>query len=288
MTLSSKLKFTSKSITPEKAKDYLDAKITPSRNISNLRVNEYARIMVEGLWKENPQPLVFDANDKLLDGQHRLLAVVRSKTTQPFTLCSGADPEMMAIVDSGRPRSAYDFLTTKGVPNASAIAVVLMHSRNSRLYPSEVWARRKGLDYHTYLWEYERSPDLYQLCVLSGNNFNHSFRHITRTDYGLAIYRIVDTGKHSPYTATDFLTQLTSGTEDGKKLLAKSNPIRVFKEWIIPNSYRYFNRRAARQIVANNLIYTFNAWQAGENWKDKEFKERPLLPTIMPTPPKLP
>lgn len=64
-------------ITPEIAKTYLTRNVN-NRKPSNKTVSIYAREMKMGKWQLTHQGLAFDENGDLLDGQHRLWAVVEA------------------------------------------------------------------------------------------------------------------------------------------------------------------------------------------------------------------
>lgn len=48
----------------------------PNRAVSRVTVNAYAREMLCGFWTLNGEPIVFDADGKLAEGQHRMHAVL--------------------------------------------------------------------------------------------------------------------------------------------------------------------------------------------------------------------
>ena len=64
-------------ITPEKAVEYLDNNFK-HREIKQTRVDKYVASMTEGNWKFNGKVITFNKDGVLLNGQHRLTAVVQS------------------------------------------------------------------------------------------------------------------------------------------------------------------------------------------------------------------
>jgi len=64
-------------ITPEDARAYLE-KNNDNRNINSKRVDAYANIMRSGGWMETGQPIIVSDSGMLIDGQHRLMAIVRA------------------------------------------------------------------------------------------------------------------------------------------------------------------------------------------------------------------
>ena len=64
-------------ITPKKAEEYLKHNI---RNRKHRRqvVNELSTIITQGEWRLVHQPIAFDSTGRLVDGQHRLMAIVKT------------------------------------------------------------------------------------------------------------------------------------------------------------------------------------------------------------------
>lgn len=65
-------------VTPKIAKEWLERNAVNNRKINPNRVRMYAEDMRSGNWKLTHQGVAFDADGQLIDGQHRLAAVVKS------------------------------------------------------------------------------------------------------------------------------------------------------------------------------------------------------------------
>ncbi len=120
-----------------KASDVCDTD-TPSRKWGNRRIKnkvikKYAACMLAGKWKLNGQSISFDTNGDLLDGQHRLLAIILSNVTLTLPVVTGLDPDTFDTFDIGSSRSSADALEMAGMKDgrrvASALAVIIMHDR---------------------------------------------------------------------------------------------------------------------------------------------------------------
>jgi hypothetical protein len=97
-------------VTPELASDLLNRN-KRNRPLNALTVARYARDLVAGLFRSTAQPIVIDWNGDLLDGQHRLWAVVDSGVAIEMYIATGEDPDTFAAYDRGRKRSPGDVLT---------------------------------------------------------------------------------------------------------------------------------------------------------------------------------
>ena len=79
-------------MTPDMARAIL--KNNPNnRNVKRDRVSLYASDMEKGRWQLNGESIVIDADGNLKDGQHRLMAVVKSQCTVPMIVVSGVDTD---------------------------------------------------------------------------------------------------------------------------------------------------------------------------------------------------
>ena len=80
--------------------------------------------METGVWQFAADPIRFDTEGNLLDGQHRLqaLANCESGTKIRFLVVYGLEAESQLVMDQGRKRSAGQQLSMLGVPNSSNVA----------------------------------------------------------------------------------------------------------------------------------------------------------------------
>lgn len=90
-------------ITPEKAKEYLLTQES-NRDINDRRVADYLGRMNRGEWILG-QPITFDEGGRLIDGQHRLKAVMRHGEPVAFTVIRGMPPESKSVFDIGQRRT---------------------------------------------------------------------------------------------------------------------------------------------------------------------------------------
>lgn len=111
------------SITPDIAEKYL-GKNESNRNLSKSRVSAYSRDMKEGRWRFNPNPIVFDNKGVLIDGQHRLHAVIEAGTAVDMFVMFDAPSESKDIIDFGKPRTAADILRIEGYADATNISAL--------------------------------------------------------------------------------------------------------------------------------------------------------------------
>jgi hypothetical protein len=112
-------------ITPEEARRILDhaKEHFLNRRIKWLKVKAWAECARNGEWVTGV-PLIFDSDGVLIDGQHRLLALIEANTTLEFVCVWGMARKDVVTVDVGCQRSAFDFLQMKGHKNGTAAAAI--------------------------------------------------------------------------------------------------------------------------------------------------------------------
>jgi hypothetical protein len=108
-------------VTPDMAKRWLKLN-THNRKVRDADVRRYARDMASGDWSLTGEAVKFDAAGTLLDGQHRLAAIVLSGATVPLFVIRGVDSEAQAHMDTGRKRTASDVLSLSGETHSSLLA----------------------------------------------------------------------------------------------------------------------------------------------------------------------
>lgn len=90
-------------ITPDLAKSLLALNIKNNRRISSVRVESYARDIRDDKFAETTM-ITIDENGRLIDGQHRLHAVIKSGKAQWFVVFVGAHNNQY-IFDRGLQRT---------------------------------------------------------------------------------------------------------------------------------------------------------------------------------------
>lgn len=87
---------------------------TSNRRLRRLATEEYARDMAAGKWKLTGDAVKFAADGTLLDGQHRLHAIIEADVPVPMFVVRGIEKDAQAAMDIGRKRYAHDALRLRG------------------------------------------------------------------------------------------------------------------------------------------------------------------------------
>lgn len=92
-------------VTPELAKRWLEKNHPNNRPVAFKRVEAFANDMRANAWKLTHQPICFDGEGRLIDGQHRLEAVVMSGATVQMFVVHNAAGSYHDPIDRTGPRS---------------------------------------------------------------------------------------------------------------------------------------------------------------------------------------
>lgn len=94
----------------------------PNRRPNREAVKRYAREMEAGNWVLNGEPVIVDEAGALIDGQHRMLAVIESGSTIQSLVVRGVPREAFATIDTGTKRTVGQVLSMKGHKHANHLA----------------------------------------------------------------------------------------------------------------------------------------------------------------------
>lgn len=109
-------------VTPSMASKWLAENNTNNRNLRQGHVIRLASDMAEGRWYQTHQGIAFNGNGTLLDGQHRLEAIVLADITVPLLVTTGLAAEAMSAVDDHQRRTVGDALTIgHGMPTSARL-----------------------------------------------------------------------------------------------------------------------------------------------------------------------
>lgn len=95
-------------ISPEQAEKNL-ANQAKNRKVNESLVKKYVGLMNNGDWDErNPQPIIFNDDGKMCNGQHRMKAVIKSGKGFWFYIMRGVENEVALVIDDASSRSDAD------------------------------------------------------------------------------------------------------------------------------------------------------------------------------------
>jgi hypothetical protein len=117
-------------ITPTMAKELLEKNIS-NRRVKGKVVAKYATDMLNGLWLEDTGELITISKlGVLLNGQHRLLAIIKSNTSHKMHLATNAPDEVFRVIDTGSSRTTGDIFKIDNIPYSVQLpAIITVYKR---------------------------------------------------------------------------------------------------------------------------------------------------------------
>lgn len=153
-------------VTPDLAREWLGYN-THNRRLRERVIRAYAADITAGAWRWNGESIKFAADGTLLDGQHRLAAIVAAETAVPMLVIRGLPKETQETIDGGAKRKFSDLLQLRGETSFVTLAAV---TRRVSLW--EMGVRRTGGNITTtnaqLLQTLEKYPDLRDIALAAG------------------------------------------------------------------------------------------------------------------------
>lgn len=196
-------------ITPEIARKYLECNYS-NRAVRSSWVEELVGKIQRGQWEFTHQGIAFDVTGRLVDGQHRLMAIARAGMPCDVLVTRDLADGVYRHIDSGKVRSLADrvHLTTESAHH-NAIAVSIM-----RAYVLATCGKRPAPQ-ELIENQFLAMSDEVMMVV---DSFRSRQRHLTTGPIGAAIACYAT--KH-PNRAREFMKSLLAGTglEEGSSVL---------------------------------------------------------------------
>lgn len=209
-------------IDPAYAKQLLEQGIT-NRPISETAVLRYAKDMAEGKWESNGQGIVLTAAGMLLDGQHRMHAVIRANVPIGMLVVRGVEESAFVTLDSGRARQLRDVLAIDGFQNATQLAATARVAYNY-IVGNGLRESPTKPTLHSFVAEH---PYLNDLCRhVFGNSGKGPVRRLNTML--AAVLFLANSRKRYEPEAVEF----QQGLADGQGLF-KGDARLALREWII-------------------------------------------------------
>ncbi|MGH8959990.1 MAG: hypothetical protein ACRDWT_02085, partial [Jatrophihabitantaceae bacterium] len=111
-------------ISPAKAAEMLAANTT-NRPLSKATVRAFAEAMGRGEWMVTHQGIALDVHGVLVDGQHRLAAIIDADRPVEMTVLTEVGEGTFDVLDTGKRRNAADVLAIEGEKSATMLAAMV-------------------------------------------------------------------------------------------------------------------------------------------------------------------
>lgn len=110
-------------VDPEIARELL-SNFATNRNSNQAVIAKYTRAMKDGKWYMIGEPICITNQGSVLNGMHRLKAVVASGCTVTLPVIWNVPAAAMASIDTGMPRGYHHIQQMRGIKNATHVSAV--------------------------------------------------------------------------------------------------------------------------------------------------------------------
>lgn len=263
-------------ISPKRAAEMLTAN-TSNRPLSRTTVRSFADAMRRGEWQVTHQGIAFDTRGVLVDGQHRLAAVVEADLAVEMTVFTDVDQNTFDVLDTGKKRNAADVLAIEGEKSTTLLAAMVRTVWQYGNRPDQSWSGgAAGVSNHQIVQTLEANPALRDYVAVADRIAAET--GMIKSAAGAAAY-LVDAANPRKKTR---LAEWHDGLAEGAGL-AKHDPRLVFRKAMFAMARRQAGvvqrRRDTREHVVLYLK-AFNAWAGAEELASLRYVAREPAPAI--------
>lgn len=253
-------------VTPEQAETWLStAHGLPQRAITTRRVTTYASAMSRGQWRVTHQAIAIDPDGVLIDGQHRLAAVVMARKVVRMAVAFDVPRESFDVLDTGFARTASSILHIAGVPDANALSAaaraVLTYQEidGTRRVPSaDVRGQFTARDVLNYVES--EAGDILKANLPPASRIGAGLSKIGIRSWVAASLTLIDATDPNPDTREEFVTKWTTG-----EMLSAGSPVLTLRRWILSeHGYQRASGGYRGMVGIGAALRAWNAFTAGE------------------------
>jgi hypothetical protein len=261
-------------LTPSKAAELLEAN-TSNRPVSRSVVRAFAEAMRRGEWVVTHQGIAFDVNGVLIDGQHRLAAIVEAGTPVEMTVFSDVVEGTFDVLDTGKRRNAADVLAIDGEKSSMMLAAMVRTVWLFENRPDLNWSGGgAAVTNHQIVQTLAAHPKLRDFVTVGEQVA--SATGMIKSAAGAASYLVQHANRRVK------LDSWYEGVIDGAGL-AKNDPRLAFRRVMFARARKQagqvLRRRDTREHVAL-YIKAFNGWATSDDALPLRFTVREAMPRI--------
>jgi hypothetical protein len=256
------MEFKKQLVTPALANQYLSTNID-NRRLRMPDISRYAQDMASGRWKEDTgEVLKISKQGIVLDGQHRLLAVIKSNIPVNFHIAFDVDESVFDVLDTGITRSASDVFHVKNIKYENIIPTIISAFTvlNTGLRISSGGKSNRPTN-ALLLEAYYKKEKFWQMVAYKALSWHNAFGKILSTSMlgsMFALFYNIDAEQ-----AEQFMEELATGMN------LSNNTIALLRQKLIQD------KTSVKKMSLNNkqalILKTWNFFRKGEEVKTLRF-----------------
>jgi hypothetical protein len=257
-------------ITPESAREMLEQN-THNRSLRPEYVRKLAAAMERGEWTVNGEPIQIADDGTLLNGQHRLNAVVESGIAVPLLVIRGLPLAAQTTMDAGLRRNLSDVLALHGeseTANLGAMLAMLYRYRNGHRLNNSGHTAPTSTEALALL---EAEPEIKDGLPLARRVVRDTGLRTSVTAVLIYLFDEAD-----PNRGEQFFEALCEPEDE-----PIGSPVNALRS-ILERAQRERTYRLSSYVLFAMVIKAFNAWREGRDLFILAFKPWGANPEIFP------
>jgi len=210
-------------ITPEKAAEYL-ALMEGNRKKKPKAIRLYAADMAAGRWELNGEAIKFNGR-RLVDGQNRLHACIRSGSAFRTLVVRGVDERATRTMDNGVKRGVADAMhmfSDSALPNANTVAACARLVMALRVRPDNPVAAYSDFTQAQSVMEIEGNLEAY----VDAGQYGKRFTGWAPASASAALMLLARDADYSQWQLDDYREKIVHGIG-----LSESHPCLTYRNW---------------------------------------------------------
>ena len=263
-------------LTPDLAREFY-ANQRNNRNPKAANLNKLINDIANDRYVYNGDPLRFDKQGHMGDGQHRCLAVMKTGKSIPVAIIKNLPEEAFPTIDCGASRTAADILKFDEVPNSTTIAACISlylsfcnDNYGIQDHPDghlSVKARstKSAFTNTEILEEYNKDRTTWDKVGVSAKNLAEKRRFLTSAIIGGLIFYLIKKKKHPEDKVYDFMSQLLDKRD------AKYDVINKMRDILTDRKEHKDTKRYTYKYILGMLAKTWNCYLSGKEVKQLRY-----------------
>ena len=265
-------------MTPKWADMLLTKHNINNRPLRPQTVKRYANAILSGSWRLTQQGIALSRENVLLDGQHRLAAIVEANRPVQILLATDCDPDIFTAIDNGLARKAGDVLHLDGVKNSfkAAAMVRLMLLYNTQ--PEKAWTGgRYVVPLHSDILDcFRANSEIVNFASSLASSSCGKFNRLNRSALGALIILAMQRKWDDGYIEW-FCDDLSGGAG-----LEPFDPILAYRASLVNDVFvKRTRKHNAGQLHLASLVKVFNQWACGAKVRLFKVPNFPPMPRLI-------
>lgn len=251
-----------------------------NRKLSLPTIVYYASQQVAGAWPRTGQPIIFDANGHLIDGQHRLWAAYLSGASFESYVVADVPPveNLFAYIDNSKVRTASTALATAGLNGLSSLihqTIQIDVAYEAGAYTATSKKRMERMAPIQVIKYVETHPNIRQAARLAAGEYKQAAEVIGHKDVvSFVVYKVASLWDET--VVDEFLDEV--GEEGEEETSLTSAVVALHK---VLQADRKARDQMSKHQILGYVIKAFNIWKLGGTVKKLSFKVNESYPRFI-------